>query len=83
MTRAIESGGGKVIQVQGDVSRTDDIRQLFDETAKAFGRIITLSTTVIPLGLARLRRLRRHQGGGGTLHLIRFFIKFLNIDKLG
>lgn len=50
VARAIESGGGKALSIQGDVSRTVDIRRLFDETEKAFGRIdIVVSNAGIAL----------------------------------
>src|SRR5436190_24303001 len=39
---AITSKGGKAVAVQADVSRPDDIRRLFAETKKAFGRLDVL-----------------------------------------
>src|SRR3954469_21984315 len=38
----IAGRGGKAIAVQGDVSKPDDIRRLFAETKKAFGRLDVL-----------------------------------------
>ncbi len=35
----ITQSGGKAIAVQADVSKSDDIKCLFDETEKAFGRV--------------------------------------------
>lgn len=34
----IEADGGRAVAIQADVTRLDDIRRLFDETARAFGR---------------------------------------------
>lgn len=39
VVRAIESGGGKALAVQADVSRVKDIRRLFQDTLGHFGRI--------------------------------------------
>src|SRR5947209_7521214 len=36
---AIAAKGGKAIAVQGDVSKEEDIKRLFAETKKAFGRL--------------------------------------------
>ena len=38
----ITGKGGRAVAVQGDVSRQDDIRRLFAETKKAFGRLDVL-----------------------------------------
>jgi 3-oxoacyl-[acyl-carrier protein] reductase len=38
----IKSKGGKAIAVKGDVAKTGDVRQLFDETKKAFGTLDVL-----------------------------------------
>ena len=38
----IKAKGGKAIAVQGDVSKTDDVERLFDETKKAFGKLDVL-----------------------------------------
>jgi len=38
----IKSKGGKAIAVKGDVAKTGDVRQLFDETKKAFGTVDVL-----------------------------------------
>src|SRR5581483_5237959 len=38
----IKQQGGKAVAVQADVSKPDDIRRLFAETAKAFGRLDVL-----------------------------------------
>ena len=38
----IVKGGGKAIAVQGDVAKADDVKRLFAETAKAFGRVDVL-----------------------------------------
>jgi glucose 1-dehydrogenase len=35
----IESGGGRAITVQADISRLDDIKNLFDEAIQTFGRV--------------------------------------------
>ena len=34
----ITAKGGKAIAVKGDVAKSADVKQLFDETKKAFGR---------------------------------------------
>ena len=38
----IKAKGGKAIAVQGDVSRSADVKHLFDETRKAFGKLDVL-----------------------------------------
>jgi 3-oxoacyl-[acyl-carrier protein] reductase len=38
----ITGKGGKAIAVQGDVSKADDVRRLFEETKKAFGTVDVL-----------------------------------------
>jgi len=38
----IESTGGRAIAVQGDVARASDVRRLFEETERAFGRLDVL-----------------------------------------
>jgi 3-oxoacyl-[acyl-carrier protein] reductase len=38
----IKAKGGKAIAVQGDVAKAADVRHLFDETEKAFGRLDVL-----------------------------------------
>ena len=38
----IEAGGGKAIAVQGDVSKSEDIKHLFAEANKSFGRLDVL-----------------------------------------
>lgn len=35
----IEKNGGNAVALQGDVRRTEDVRRLFDETEKAFGKL--------------------------------------------
>jgi 3-oxoacyl-[acyl-carrier protein] reductase len=35
----VTSGGGKAIAVQGDVTKARDVKRLFDEALKAFGRL--------------------------------------------
>ena len=39
---AIVESGGKAVTVQGDVSKADNVKRLFDESAKAFGKIDVL-----------------------------------------
>src|SRR4030095_16407424 len=39
---AITGNGGKAIAVQGDVSKADDVRRLFEETHRAFGSLDVL-----------------------------------------
>ena len=39
---AIVSAGGKAVAVQGDVSKEADVKVLFDETKRAFGRVDVL-----------------------------------------
>jgi 3-oxoacyl-[acyl-carrier protein] reductase len=39
---AIKAGGGKAIAVQGDVSKGPDVKHLFDETRRAFGKLDVL-----------------------------------------
>ncbi|CAM5776019.1 oxidoreductase [Labrys miyagiensis] len=38
----ITAKGGKAIAVKGDVSKADDVRHVFDETARAYGRLDVL-----------------------------------------
>jgi len=38
----IKAKGGKAVAVQGDVSKTEDVKHLFQETAKAFGKLDVL-----------------------------------------
>src|SRR5712672_4300185 len=38
----IKAKGGKAIAVQGDVSKSADVKHLFDETRKAFGKLDVL-----------------------------------------
>jgi 3-oxoacyl-[acyl-carrier protein] reductase len=38
----IKAKGGKAIAVKGDVAKAGDVKRLFDETAKAFGRLDVL-----------------------------------------
>ena len=38
----IDKSGGKALAVQADVSKQDDVKRLFDETIKAFGRVDVL-----------------------------------------
>src|SRR5437763_2107087 len=38
----IKGSGGKAIAVQGDVAKASDVRRLFAETKKAFGRLDVL-----------------------------------------
>ena len=38
----IEAGGGKAVAVQGDVSKESDVRHLFAETKRAFGKLDVL-----------------------------------------
>jgi 3-oxoacyl-[acyl-carrier protein] reductase len=38
----IKAKGGKAVAVQGDVSKAADVKRLFDETKKAFGRLDVL-----------------------------------------
>src|SRR5262249_31186927 len=38
----IKQNGGKAIAVQGDVSRDDEVKRLFEETKKAFGALDVL-----------------------------------------
>ncbi len=38
----IKAGGGKAIAVQGDVSRAGDVKRLFEETRKTFGKLDVL-----------------------------------------
>ncbi|WP_411826471.1 SDR family oxidoreductase [Luteolibacter sp. AS25] len=44
--------GGKAIVVQADVSKTEDVKRLFDETEKAFGRIDILVNNAGVMALA-------------------------------
>ena len=39
---AIVESGGKAVTVQGDISKADNVKRLFDESAKAFGKIDVL-----------------------------------------
>ena len=38
----IKAKGGKAVAVQGDVSKTEDVKHLFQETAKTFGKLDVL-----------------------------------------
>jgi len=38
----IKAKGGKAVAVQGDVSKTEDVKHLFQETTKAFGKLDVL-----------------------------------------
>ncbi len=38
----IQTSGGTVISLQGDMSKQEDVEKLFDETLKAFGKIDVL-----------------------------------------
>jgi 3-oxoacyl-[acyl-carrier protein] reductase len=38
----IKAKGGKAVAIQGDVSKSADVKQLFDETKKAFGKLDVL-----------------------------------------
>jgi 3-oxoacyl-[acyl-carrier protein] reductase len=38
----IKSGGGRAIAIKGDVAKAADVRRLFDETKRAFGRVDVL-----------------------------------------
>jgi 3-oxoacyl-[acyl-carrier protein] reductase len=38
----IKAKGGKAIAVKGDVAKADDVKRLFDETVRAFGRLDVL-----------------------------------------
>ena len=42
VVEAIKSAGGRAVAVQGDVSKPEDIRRLFDETKRTFGRLDVL-----------------------------------------
>lgn len=39
IVKEIADNGGKAIAVHADVSKTDDVKQLFKETKNAFGRL--------------------------------------------
>jgi 3-oxoacyl-[acyl-carrier protein] reductase len=39
---AIKAGGGKALAVKGDVAKAADVKRLFEETKKAFGRVDVL-----------------------------------------
>src|SRR4029078_6416351 len=42
VVKEIENAGGKAVAVQGDVSKSADVRRLFAETTQAFGRVDVL-----------------------------------------
>jgi 3-oxoacyl-[acyl-carrier protein] reductase len=42
VVRAIVAEGGRAVAVQGDVAKIEDIRRLFAETKRAFGRLDVL-----------------------------------------
>jgi len=42
VVKSIVSGGGKAIAVQGDVSKADDVKRLFDEAEKTWGGVDVL-----------------------------------------
>jgi 3-oxoacyl-[acyl-carrier protein] reductase len=52
----ITSKGGSAVAVQADVSRHDDIKRLFAETKKAFGRLDVLVNNA---GIYDSRRSKR------------------------
>ncbi len=44
--RAVEEAGGKAVAVQGDLTKVDDVRRLFDTAVDQFGRVdIAVNTT--------------------------------------
>ena len=49
----IQGAGQKAIAVQADISREDDVRRMFAETKKAFGRLDVLVNNA---GIYELRR---------------------------
>jgi 3-oxoacyl-[acyl-carrier protein] reductase len=49
--------GGKAVAVQADVAKPDDIRRLFDETRKAFGRLDVLVNNAGIYDFAPLERI--------------------------
>src|SRR4051794_4705862 len=50
----ITGRGGKAVAVQGDVSKADDIKRLFAETKRAFGRLDVLVNNAGIYGFAPL-----------------------------
>jgi len=42
VVQAIEAEGGKAVAVQGDVSKSEDVRRIFEETSKTFGPVDVL-----------------------------------------
>ena len=56
----IKKGGGKAIAVKADVSKAGEVKQLFDETKRAFGKLDVLVNNA---GVFRFAPLRgRHRG---------------------
>jgi 3-oxoacyl-[acyl-carrier protein] reductase len=42
VARKVEAAGGKAVVVQGDIARPEDVKRLFAETKKAFGKVDVL-----------------------------------------
>lgn len=66
VVRAIESGGGRAIAIQGDVAREEDILAMFDAVDRQLGRLTALvnnagvidrTQRVDEMDLARLKRM--------------------------
>jgi len=50
----IRTAGGKAVAIQGDVSKSDDMRRLFDETEAAFGGVDVLVNNAGIMQLAKI-----------------------------
>jgi NAD(P)-dependent dehydrogenase (short-subunit alcohol dehydrogenase family) len=66
VVRAIESGGGRAIAIQGDVAKEEDILSMFDAVDRQLGRLTALvnnagvvdrTTRVDEMDVARLKRM--------------------------
>ncbi len=61
----IQQAGGKAVAVHGDVSKSDEVRQIFAETEKAFGRLDVLVNNAAiyqfaPLGEITEEQIQKH-----------------------
>ena len=52
----IKAKGGQAVAVQGDVSKAADVKRLFDETRKSFGKLDVLVNNA---GVFKLRRWKK------------------------
>ena len=68
----IKAKGGRAIAVKGDVARAEDVRQLFDETKRSFGRLDVLVNNAGVYKFIRLEEITEDE-----------FHRVFNINVLG